>query len=107
MHGPRALGLAAPEAAALVLDRQKAFEKFRSLDGRDRAFDENKELLRQAFMEAKALGEAANAARTRIGAAKTQVENRRVERAMHGEQDASAEEVALLKTIEEQKATYQ
>lgn len=91
------------------MDRQKAFAKFRAQDSRDQTFEENKDLLKQRFTDAKAFGESANNARSRINTAKSQIEQLRVERAMAGEQvdEPSADEAVLLRTIDEQKQVYQ
>lgn len=79
------------------------------MDSRDQMFEENKDLLKQRFTDAKGLGESANAARARINTAKSQIEQLRVERAMSGEapDEPSADEAVLLRTIDEQKQVYQ
>lgn len=110
--------LAAPvpqgqDAVALLLDRNRAFEVFRKSVRRSETFEENMELMKKYYAEAKSLGEEGNAARNGINALKKKVEQLRLERAMTGNQDddnfkahVDPEEEALLKEMERHKEVY-
>ena len=78
------------EAAELLLDRAKAFEVFRRSVRRNETFEENKELLRSLYTQAKAIGEQANDARQRAAATKTRIQQLRVSRAIPQEDGAGA-----------------
>ncbi|CAD7931766.1 unnamed protein product [Amoebophrya sp. A25] len=73
------------EAAELLLDRAKAFEVFRKSVRRNESFEENKELLRKFYTEAKGLGEEANNARQRAAQTKTAIQQLRLKKAMNEE----------------------
>jgi len=105
------------EAAELLLDRTKAFEHFRKSVRRNEGFEENKELLRNLYTTAKAIGEEANEARNAAGLVKTKLQSLRLEKAMldeNGEESGSgqnntensAEETELLQQLDIHKQKY-
>jgi len=111
-----------------LLDRAKAFEVFRKSVRRNESFEENKELLRKFYTEAKSLGEEANSARQRAAGTKTLIQQHRVAKAnvvgseegeeeKHGESlgrgacaeqhdSPDDEEQALLAKLERDKKIY-
>ncbi|CEM22728.1 unnamed protein product [Vitrella brassicaformis CCMP3155] len=106
-----------PSTVEELVDRNRAFEVFRKSVRRTESFEENKDLLRQLYGEAKGLGERANEARQKITDLKTRIEKGRVRRAMEAaetqscsaaleEPTADAEEEALLTEMEQHKTTY-
>eukprot|EP00397_Hematodinium_sp_SG-2012_P009813 GEMP01009908.1.p1 GENE.GEMP01009908.1~~GEMP01009908.1.p1 ORF type:complete len:768 (+),score=203.78 GEMP01009908.1:47-2350(+) len=109
--------LAAPvpqgnEAVALLLDRNRAFEVFRKSVRRSETYEENVNLMKKYYADAKALGEEGNAARNGINSLKKKVEQLRLERAMTARDDedfaaqTDPEEEALLKEMEVHKEVY-
>ena len=72
---------------ALLRDKKRSFEVFRESYERRDVIDENKQLLRDRYMKAKAMGERVNMARKRIEGIKGNIEQLRVERAMKDVQD--------------------
>lgn len=109
----------APDASALLLDRNKAFEEFRKSVRRSEAVGENNQNAAKLMAEAKASGERANAARAGISSKQQQVERLRMGRAMEsgpqnqlgGEQPLALsdgpEAAGLLNDIRELKGVYQ
>eukprot|EP00916_Digyalum_oweni_P008513 GHVL01014274.1.p2 GENE.GHVL01014274.1~~GHVL01014274.1.p2 ORF type:complete len:329 (-),score=111.97 GHVL01014274.1:50-1036(-) len=92
----------------LLRDRAKAFEVFRKNFRSNEAFDNNKELLRGQFAEAKNLGQRANDSRAAINKLKGKIEKLRLERVMTdcamNENDPA--EMEMRKEIDELKLTY-
>jgi len=108
---------AAQDSAALLLDRNKAFEVFRKSVRRSEFMEENKEATKKLVQDAKVYGETANVARAAINAKRLQVEKLRMARALESHpRDPNAaptealadppEVVTLLHEMEEQKRTY-
>merc|ERR1711912_138311 len=108
----------APDSTALLLDRNKAFEMFRRSAKRSETLEVNNETIKQLVVEAKSLGEKANAARSSIGAAATQINRLRMDRAMGSTpHDPAAtggapvpdspEVLVLLDQVKEQKRYYE
>lgn len=104
---------ASAEAAALLLDKEKALEVFRQTVYKPpQAFEENKGLLKEKISQAKILGDEANQVRAGINSAKTRLEKLRTERAMTaaGYDDTpledGPEELAEVQQIERLKAIY-
>lgn len=98
------------EAAALLLDRNKAFEVFRKSVRRSETFEENKNLLRTLFSRAKSLGLVANEARERASAAKNQLQKIRATTALEGSDDTvqpeNPETEKVRTDLEKQKKIY-
>jgi len=116
---PESSSAAGQDSAALLLDRNQAFEVFRKSVRRSETLEEGRDVMRKLVTEAKSLGEKANAARSSINSAKTYIEKVRMERAMalgSSPRDPDAEDAALppdtpevmsmLQQIEEHKGTY-
>ncbi|XP_051880813.1 kinesin-like protein KIF6 [Pristis pectinata] len=100
-------------AGEMSLGRQEAFEIFRRDHADNMTIEDNKQLLKQRFTEAKSLGEKVNQARNKINQLKGQLEQRRMQRAASGvtsepvnvnEPDHFEEE--LREKIEEEKKSY-
>ena len=103
-------------------DPQEGFEFFRASSSLAPAIEENKELLRDKYAEAKALGEKANASRSTITYLKNSIESLRREQALVGLQGGAGggggeagddaetkealEEAQHRRAIEKEKALY-
>jgi len=102
------------DAAALLLDQERAFEVFKQTVYRPpESFEENKSLLKEKISQAKAIGDGANQVRTGINQAKAQLERLRMERAVTAanQNEASAledgpEELAEVQKIDHLKGAY-
>jgi kinesin family protein 6/9 len=70
----------------VLRDKKRSFEAFREHYERRDVIDENKQLLRDRYTNAKAMGEKVNMARQRINSIKGNIEQLRVESAMRGVQ---------------------
>jgi len=116
-------GVAPPEDptenAAIMDDPGKAFEFFREKSSLSPAIEENKEILRDKYAEAKSLGERANSSRSTISYLKNSIESLRRERALQGmsgdgkEGDGgdagtpeSEQEASHRRAIEQEKVIY-
>ncbi|KAJ1148073.1 hypothetical protein NDU88_000914 [Pleurodeles waltl] len=75
---PQKAGIGAKE---MSLGRQEAFEIFKRDYADSVTIEDNKQLLKQRFAEAKALGEKVNEARNKINQLKGEVEQRRMQKA--------------------------
>lgn len=75
------LGAEGTVEAELLIARNAAFEAFRRSYRKNQAIEENKKQLKEKYDAAKALGEAVNAARSRINALKGQIDSVRRSRA--------------------------
>ena len=80
-------GVGRPPDARVLESPQEAFSYFRSRCPRSKPLEENKEVLRAKYTEAKRAGAAANEARQRIQYLKQTIENLRRERALDGLMD--------------------
>eukprot|EP00811_Abedinium_folium_P008396 NODE_1775_length_2376_cov_4.437972.p1 GENE.NODE_1775_length_2376_cov_4.437972~~NODE_1775_length_2376_cov_4.437972.p1 ORF type:complete len:721 (-),score=201.89 NODE_1775_length_2376_cov_4.437972:213-2153(-) len=117
--GSDARPMASSDVAALLLDRNRAFEVFRKSVRRSEIVEENHEEWKKLVLEAKALGEKANAAHAAIKthSTKTRMEKARfaMDRSPYDPESArgatqlpeSPEAHALQRSIDEQKAIYQ
>ncbi|KAG8470575.1 hypothetical protein KFE25_008996 [Diacronema lutheri] len=106
----RAAGL---DPAALLHDRNAAFELFRKSYRKNQVIEENKAMLKDKYDEAKGLGAAVNSSRAKINKLKAHIEQIRVERAMHGlsaepgaQEAPDPEEDKYKATIELEKEAY-
>ncbi|XP_030051634.1 kinesin-like protein KIF6 [Microcaecilia unicolor] len=93
--------------------RQEAFEIFKRDYADSVTIEDNKQLLKQRFSEAKLLGEKVNEARNKINQLKGDIEQRRMQTAALGVTNASVDsnepdpvEEELRKQIEEEKKCY-
>ncbi|KAK9811828.1 hypothetical protein WJX72_010914 [[Myrmecia] bisecta] len=100
---------------AVLADRSKAFELFRKSYRKNEVIEENKQLLKAKYTEAKQLGAQVNESRQRINELKALIEQRRIQRSMaglggsgadgqSGELDPEEERAKAL--IEKEKASY-
>jgi hypothetical protein len=106
----------AAENAAVMEDAGKAFEFFRTRSSLSPAIEENKELLRDKYAEAKTLGERANSSRSTITYLKNSIESLRRERALQGSGEGkdeneeapqeSEQEATHRRAIEQEKLIY-
>lgn len=104
-----------PEGRDASAVRQEAFDLFMRDYADTTAVETHKKALKSKYAEAKALGEEVNSLRTAINQSKTQIEQLRVSRGVHGltssttglelSEDLSTEE-NLKQKIEEQKASF-
>jgi len=100
------------DAAALLLDKRKAFEEFqKSVYKPPPSVEENKALLQERILGAKGVGAEANAVRVAITEAKNRLERLRLERAMIANDaeegpEESPEELAEVQEIDRFKARY-
>ena len=103
------------ESKALMEDPQIAFEYFRERCGLSPAIEENKEILRQKYAEAKSLGERANSSRSTINYLKNSIESLRREKALSSvsassedkDNDVESEQEAThRRAIEQEKGVY-
>ncbi|XP_064411370.1 kinesin-like protein KIF6 [Latimeria chalumnae] len=97
----------------MSLGRQEAFEIFRRDYVDAVTIEDNKQLLKDRFCEAKSLGEKVNEGRNKINQLKAQIEQRRLQRAASGVMGDSADlsksdpiEEAFRGQIEEEKKSY-
>eukprot|EP00927_Polykrikos_kofoidii_P056922 TRINITY_DN51010_c0_g1_i1.p1 TRINITY_DN51010_c0_g1~~TRINITY_DN51010_c0_g1_i1.p1 ORF type:complete len:861 (+),score=182.55 TRINITY_DN51010_c0_g1_i1:264-2846(+) len=112
-----ATGVLSAESAALLLDRNKAFEVFRKSVRRSELVDDNKRAMTELMAEAKALGEKANAARSAVGSRQQRIEKLRTQRTLETSPRVDGSDptpppdtpeiTALMADIKEHKATYQ
>ncbi|XP_067841264.1 kinesin-like protein KIF6 isoform X3 [Heptranchias perlo] len=100
-------------AGEMSLGRQEAFEIFRRDYADSVTIEDNKQLLKQRFTEAKSLGEKVNQARNKINQLKGQLEQRRMQRAACGVTSEPVDvtepdhlEDELREKIEEEKKSY-
>lgn len=97
---------------AVLADRAKAFELFRRSYRKNEAIEENKQLLKVRYDEAKRMGAEVNDAKGRIQALKTAIEQRRIQRSVGGLADGSApdspdaDEDRLRREIDGEKTRY-
>lgn len=105
--------LGSPEITVDILkDKKKAFDLFRTTYHNVSAIDDNKEILRRKYAEAKSMGGRVNEARSIINRLKGKIEQLRQERAALGEfegkngAEMSDEEAKLKFQIDEQKSIY-
>jgi len=114
-----AVGASGTEEGEALLQRNAAFEAFRRSYRKNEVIEENKQLLKAKYDEAKALGERVNAARAEINTVKSQIETVRRERAVAevasaegggggggGGAAAGAEEERLKAQLEDGKRSY-
>lgn len=102
------------DAAELLLDKQQAYEVFRSsVYKAPEAFEQQKGLLKERMASAKLLGDEAMAVRSGINASKTRLEKLRTERAMTaaGYDDSAPiedgpEEIAEVRELDRLRALY-
>ena len=73
--------------AEILADKKKAFEVFRTTYHSNQAVEENKGLLRQRYMEAKAMGKRVNGARGNINKIKKRIEQLRIEQQQFNEEN--------------------
>jgi len=116
-------GVPPPDSLDVLEDPAAAFEYFRTRIDSFTAIEENKELLRVKYAEAKTLGERANNSRNTITYLKTSIESLRRERALQGleskstgdgdgegdgtgGEEESAEEQTYRRAIEQEKEVY-
>eukprot|EP00913_Durusdinium_trenchii_P016845 g15835.t1 len=110
-RGPEALSSPGEDSAAvgdptaLLLDRNKAFDAFRRSVRRSETLDDGREAMKQLVVEAKEVGELANAARASV-----QVIQKKIEKARLGRENAvppDTPEIATLNhTMEVKISTY-
>lgn len=100
-------------AGEMSLGRQEAFEIFKRDYADSVTIEDNKQLLKQRFAEAKALGEKVNEARNKINQLKGEVEQRRMQKAALGVTSAATDvnepdpvEEHLRSLMEEEKKSY-
>lgn len=74
--------VAGADSAALLLDRNKAFDAFRKSVRRSETLDEGRDTRKQLVIEAKEVGERANAARASVQTIQSKIEKERLGRAM-------------------------
>mmetsp|Transcript_2784 Transcript_2784/g.9791 ORF Transcript_2784/g.9791 Transcript_2784/m.9791 type:complete len:822 (+) Transcript_2784:575-3040(+) len=100
----------------LLADRNKAFELFRKSYRKNEVIEENKQLLKSKYEEAKALGAGVNASRNRINELKALIEQRRIQRGVQAvaeggvsaeqESGADPQEERARAEIESEKSSY-
>lgn len=109
--------VAGADSAALLLDRNKAFDAFRKSVRRSETLDEGRDTRKQLVIEAKEVGERANAARAVVQTIQSKIEKERLGRMMgSGPHDPSCKEnvvptdtpevAALEREKEEKISTY-
>nr|XP_045013560.1 kinesin-like protein KIF6 isoform X2 [Jaculus jaculus] len=97
----------------MSLGRQEAFEIFKRDHADSITIDDNKQILRQRFSEAKALGESINKARSKIGQLKEAITQRHIQQVALGISEDAAVPTApdlqdeqLRTQLEEEKCRY-
>ncbi|KAM5286927.1 kinesin-like protein KIF6 isoform 2-T2 [Hipposideros larvatus] len=97
----------------MSLGRQEAFEIFKRDHADSVTIEDNKQILKQRFSEAKALGETINEARSRIGRLKEEITQRHLQQVALGVSENMAEpsvpdllEETLRSQLEEEKRRY-
>ncbi|XP_074092954.1 kinesin-like protein KIF6 isoform X3 [Macrotis lagotis] len=97
----------------MSLGRQEAFEIFKQDHADSITIEDNKQILRQRFSEAKALGESINEVRSKIGHLKEEINQRQMQRVALsitdnavGEQELDPIEEKLRSKMEEEKKSY-
>ncbi|XP_059838776.1 kinesin-like protein KIF6 isoform X2 [Hypanus sabinus] len=100
-------------AGEMSLGRQEAFEIFRRDYAENITIEDNKHLLKQRYTEAKSLGEKVNQARNKINQLKSQLEQRRMQRAASSVTSEPVDvnkpdqfEEELRQKLEEEKKSY-
>ncbi|VDI22535.1 kinesin family member 6/9 [Mytilus galloprovincialis] len=91
--------------------RQVAFETFKRDYPNNSAIEDNKDALKQKYVEAKKLGEYVNKSRTKINHVKSQIEQYRMQLAMRGlvdpeDAEPDEEEQEMRNEMEEEKMNY-
>ncbi|XP_071801723.1 kinesin-like protein KIF6 [Asterias amurensis] len=93
----------------MSVGRQEAFEIYRRDYSHNAAIEDNKHQLKQRYGEAKLKGQFVNECRHNINKLKSQIEHRRLQRAMSGDQDPNVideVEQSLRHQMEEEKSNY-
>ncbi|XP_043860888.1 kinesin-like protein KIF6 [Dromiciops gliroides] len=97
----------------MSLGRQEAFEIFKRDHADSVTIEDNKQILRQRFAEAKALGESINEVRSKIGHLKEEINQRQMQRVALsltdnavGDQELDPVEEKLRSEMEEEKKSY-
>ncbi|XP_050643556.1 kinesin-like protein KIF6 isoform X2 [Macaca thibetana thibetana] len=97
----------------MSLGRQEAFEIFKRDHADSVTIDDNKQILKQRFSEAKALGESINEARSKIGHLKEEITQRHIQQVALGISENMAvplmpdqQEEKLRSQLEEEKRRY-
>ncbi|XP_051852845.1 kinesin-like protein KIF6 isoform X4 [Antechinus flavipes] len=97
----------------MSLGRQEAFEIFKQDHADNVTIEDNKQVLRQRFSEAKALGESINEVRSKIGHLKEEINQRQIQRVALsitdnaiGDQELDPVEEKLRSKMEEEKKSY-
>ncbi|XP_020855130.1 kinesin-like protein KIF6 isoform X2 [Phascolarctos cinereus] len=97
----------------MSLGRQEAFEIFKQDHADSITIEDNKQILRQRFSEAKALGESINEVRSKIGHLKEEINQRQMQRVALsitdnavGDQELDPVEEKLRSKMEEEKKSY-
>uniref|UniRef100_A0A7N4PLR9 Kinesin family member 6 n=1 Tax=Sarcophilus harrisii TaxID=9305 RepID=A0A7N4PLR9_SARHA len=97
----------------MSLGRQEAFEIFKQDHADNVTIEDNKQILRQRFSEAKALGESINEVRSKIGHLKEEINQRQMQRVAlsitdnaTGDQELDPVEEKLRSKMEEEKKSY-
>ncbi|XP_032109518.1 kinesin-like protein KIF6 isoform X2 [Sapajus apella] len=97
----------------MSLGRQEAFEIFKRDHADSVTIDDNKQILKQRFSEAKALGESINEARSKIGHLKEEIAQRHIQQVALGISENMAvpptpdqQEEKLRSQLEEEKRRY-
>uniref|UniRef100_A0A8D2B0F5 Kinesin family member 6 n=1 Tax=Sciurus vulgaris TaxID=55149 RepID=A0A8D2B0F5_SCIVU len=97
----------------MSLGRQEAFEIFKRDHADSISIDDNKQILKQRFSEAKALGESINEARSKIGHLKEEITRRHIQQVALGISENMAlpsvpdlQEDRLRSQLEEEKRRY-
>ncbi|XP_058437397.1 kinesin-like protein KIF6 isoform X3 [Marmota monax] len=96
----------------MSLGRQEAFEIFKRDHADSVTIDDNKQILKQRFSEAKALGESINEARSKIGHLKEEITRRHIQQVALGVSENVAfpstpdQEDRLRSQLEEEKRRY-
>ncbi|XP_006148672.1 kinesin-like protein KIF6 isoform X2 [Tupaia chinensis] len=97
----------------MSLGRQEAFEIFKRDHADSVTIDDNKQILKQRFSEAKALGESINEARRKIGHLKEEITQRHIQQVALGISENAAlpstpdlQEEKLRSQLEEEKRRY-
>ncbi|KAM5166095.1 kinesin-like protein KIF6 [Callospermophilus lateralis] len=96
----------------MSLGRQEAFEIFKRDHADSVTIDDNKQILKQRFSEAKALGESINEARSKIGHLKEEITRRHIQQVALGVSEnrafpsTSDQEDRLRSQLEEEKKRY-
>ncbi|XP_073938365.1 kinesin-like protein KIF6 isoform X2 [Castor canadensis] len=97
----------------MSLGRQEAFEIFKRDHADSVTIDDNKQILKQRFSEAKALGESINEARSKIGHLKEEITQRSIQQVALGISESMAvpsvpdlQEEKLRSQLEEEKRRY-